>query len=214
MLVKNGSNYIWVHPCHLQPINEIPKIPEIPKNLEIPKTPTTEAQENEQKHYRQLLNNKQSHWVLDTSDSKNEEQENNHNDHNVETAQPQNIEEDTATTNQAYPEFERPPQQNNKNLKKKLVKLRAKAKIKYKVNKNDNLQSAEIISTVGKSSGKNQNWWNVENLLGNQQSLQFENIHHFELQDTNDTTNDPEILEQMSRLSLENTPKSVETSQD
>ena len=44
--------------------------------------------------------------------------------------------------------------------------------------------------------------------------MNFEKIHHFELLDTNDTTNDPELLEQMSRLSLENIPKSVETSQD
>ena len=50
--------------------------------------------------------------------------------------------------------------------------------------------------------------------MGNQQSLNFEKIHHFELQDTNDNANDPELLEQMSRLSLENIPKSVETSQD
>ena len=35
VLVKNGSNYIQVHPCRLQLINE---------NPEIPKTPTTEAQ--------------------------------------------------------------------------------------------------------------------------------------------------------------------------
>ena len=55
---------------------------------------------------------------------------------------------------------------------------------------------------------------NIENLSGNQQSLNFEKIHHFELQDTNDNTNDPELLEQMSKLSLENIPKSVETSQD
>ena len=39
-------------------------------------------------------------------------------------------------------------------------------------------------------------------------------MHHFELLDTNDTINDPQLLEQMSRLSLENIPKSVETSQD
>ena len=77
VLVKNGSNYIRVHPCCLQLINE---------NPDIPKTPTTEAQENEQKHYRQLPNNKQSHPVLDTSDSKDEEQENNHNNLNVETS--------------------------------------------------------------------------------------------------------------------------------
>ena len=43
VLVKNGSNYIRVHPCRLQLIHE---------NPEIPKTPTTEAQENDQKHYR------------------------------------------------------------------------------------------------------------------------------------------------------------------
>ena len=43
MLVKNGSNYIRVHPCRLQLIHE---------NSEIPKTPATEAQENDQKHYR------------------------------------------------------------------------------------------------------------------------------------------------------------------
>ena len=119
MLVKNGSNFIPVHPCHLQFINE---------NPEIPKTPTTERQENEQKHYRQLPNNKQSHPILDTLDSEDEEQENNHNNHHVETAQPQNIEEDTPTTNQAYPEYERPPQLNNKNLKNKLAKLRPKPK--------------------------------------------------------------------------------------
>ena len=76
------------------------------------------------------------------------------------------------------------------------------------------MQSAEIISRAGKSSGKNRNWWNIENLSGNQQSLNFEKIHHFELQDTIDNTNDPELLEQMSKLSLENIPKSVETSQD
>ena len=34
VFVKNGSNYIQVHPCRLQLINE---------NPEIPKTPTTEA---------------------------------------------------------------------------------------------------------------------------------------------------------------------------
>ena len=44
--------------------------------------------------------------------------------------------------------------------------------------------------------------------------MNFEKIHHFELIDTNDNTNDPELLEKMSRLSLENIPKSVETSQD
>ena len=44
--------------------------------------------------------------------------------------------------------------------------------------------------------------------------MNFEKIHHFELIDTNDNTNDPELLEQMSRLSLENIPKSVEISQD
>ena len=76
------------------------------------------------------------------------------------------------------------------------------------------MQSAEIISTAGKSSGKSRNWWNVKNLLGNQQSLNFEKINHFERLDTNDNTNDPELLEQMSRLSLENLPKSAETSQD
>ena len=43
VLVKNGSNYIRVHPCRLQLIHE---------NSEIPKTPATEAQENDQKHYR------------------------------------------------------------------------------------------------------------------------------------------------------------------
>ena len=78
------------------------------------------------------------------------------------------------------------------------------------------MQSAEIrrISKAGKSSGKKQNWWNIENLSGNQQSLNFEKIHHFELLDTNDNTNDPKLLEQMSRLSLENIPKSVEILQD
>ena len=50
--------------------------------------------------------------------------------------------------------------------------------------------------------------------MGNQQSLNFEKINHFERLDTNDNTNDPELLEQMSRLSLENLPKSAETSQD
>ena len=44
--------------------------------------------------------------------------------------------------------------------------------------------------------------------------MNFEKIHHFELLYTNDNTNDPELLEQMSRLSLENIPKSVEISQD
>ena len=44
--------------------------------------------------------------------------------------------------------------------------------------------------------------------------MNFEKIHLFELQETNDYTNDPEHLEQMSKLSLENIPKSVETSQD
>ena len=76
------------------------------------------------------------------------------------------------------------------------------------------MQSVEIISRAGKLSGKNRNWRNIENLSGNQQSLNFEKIHHFELIDTNDNTNDPELLEKMSRLSLENIPKSVETSQD
>ena len=146
MLVKNGSNYIWVHPCHLQLILE---------NPENPKTPTTEAQENEQKYYRQSPNNKQSHPILNTLDSEDEEQENNHNDYNAETAQLQNIEEDTPTTNQACPEYERPPQLNDKNLKNKLAKLQPKTKIKYKVNENDNLQSVEIISRARKFSGKN-----------------------------------------------------------
>ena len=114
VLVKNGSNYIRVHPCCLQLIHE---------NPEISKTPTTEAQENDQKNYRQSLNNKQSHPILDTSDSEDEEQENNHNNYNAETAQPQNIEGDTPTTNQAYPEYERPSQLNDKNLKNKLAKL-------------------------------------------------------------------------------------------
>ena len=77
-----------------------------------------------------------------------------HNDHNVEIAQPQNIEEDTPTTNQAYPEYERPLHRNDKNLENKLAKLRAKTKIKYKVNENDNFQPAEITSRAGKSSGK------------------------------------------------------------
>ena len=128
MLVKNGSNYIQVHPCHLQLIYE---------NPEIPKTPTTEAQENDQKHYLQSPNNKQSHSILDTSDSENEEQRNNHNDYNVETAQPQNIEEVTPTRNQAHPEYERPSQLNNKNLIKQMSRnnikgrkiLRKKAKL-------------------------------------------------------------------------------------
>ena len=44
--------------------------------------------------------------------------------------------------------------------------------------------------------------------------MNFEKIHHFELLYTNDNTNDPELLEQMSRLSLENIPKSVEISRD
>ena len=44
--------------------------------------------------------------------------------------------------------------------------------------------------------------------------MNFEKIRHFELQETNGDTNDPELLEQMSKLSLENIPKSVETSQD
>ena len=113
VLVKNGSNYIRVHPCHLQLIYE---------NPEIPKTPTTEAQENDQKHYLQSPNNKQSHSILDTSDSENEEQRNNHNDYNAETAQTQNIEV-TPTTNQAYTEYKKPSQRNDKNLKNKLSKL-------------------------------------------------------------------------------------------
>ena len=145
VLAKNGSNYNRVHPCCLQLIHE---------NPEISKTPTTEVQENDQKNYRQSLNNKQSHPILDTSDSEDEEQENNHNNYNVEAAQPQNIEEDTPTKNQAYPEYERPLQLNNKNLKNKLAKLRPKTKKIYKANENDNLQSAEIISRAGKSSGK------------------------------------------------------------
>ena len=44
--------------------------------------------------------------------------------------------------------------------------------------------------------------------------MNFEKIHHFELLDTNDNINHPELLEQMPRLSLGNIPKSVETSQD
>ena len=44
--------------------------------------------------------------------------------------------------------------------------------------------------------------------------MNFEKIHHFELLDTNDDINHPELLEQMPRLSLGNIPKSVETSQD
>ena len=48
---------------------------------------------------RQSPNNKQSYPILDTWDSKDEEQENNHNNHNAETAQPENIKEDTPTRN-------------------------------------------------------------------------------------------------------------------
>ena len=114
-------------------------------------THTTEAQENDRKYYLQSPNDKQSHSVLDTSDSEDEEPKNNH---NVETAQPLNIEEVTPTTNQAYPEHKRPSPLNDKKLKNKLAKLQPKTKIKYKVNKNDNFQSAEIISRAGKSSGK------------------------------------------------------------
>ena len=114
VFVKNGSNHIRVHPCCLQLIHE---------NPEISKTPTTVAQENDQKHYRQSPNNKHSHPILDTLDSEDEEQRNNHNDYNVETAQPQNIKEDTPTTSQAYPEYERPSQLNDKKLKNKLAKL-------------------------------------------------------------------------------------------
>ena len=114
VFVKNGSNHIRVHPCCLQLIHE---------NPEISKTPTTVAQENNQKHYCQSPNNKHSHPILDTLDSEDEEQKNNHNDYNVERAQPQNIEEDTPTTSQAYPEYERPSQLNDKKLKNKLAKL-------------------------------------------------------------------------------------------
>ena len=146
VLVKNGSNYFRVHLCRLQLIYE---------NPEIPKTPTTEAQENDQKYYLQLPNNKQSHSIFDTSDSEDEEPRSNHNNCNVETAQPLNIEEVTPTMNQTYPEYKRPSALNDKKLKNKLAELRPKTKIKYKVNKNDNLQSAEIISRAGKSSGKN-----------------------------------------------------------
>ena len=44
--------------------------------------------------------------------------------------------------------------------------------------------------------------------------MNFEKIHHFELLNTNDDINHPELLEQMPRLSLGNIPKSVQTSQD
>ena len=44
--------------------------------------------------------------------------------------------------------------------------------------------------------------------------MNFEKIHHFELLNTNDNINHPELLEQMPRLSLGNIPKSVQTSQD
>ena len=111
VLLKNGNNYFWVQPCRLQLIYE---------NPEIPKTHTTEAQENDQKYYLQSPNDKQSHSIFDTSDSRDEEPRNNH---NVKTGQPLNIEEVTSTTNQAYPEYKRPSPLNDEKLKNKLAKL-------------------------------------------------------------------------------------------
>ena len=51
------------------------------------------------------------------------------------------------------------------------------------------------------------NWWNIKNL-----SLNFEQIHHLEIQGTTEATAESSLPQYMSRVSLENIPKTTETS--
>ena len=84
--------------------------------------------------------------------------------------------------------------------------------IKCKVNEGEKWESAEISYRAANTSEKNPHWWNIKNLSGNAQSLNLEQIYDFEIQQN--ISQESDILQQMSRLSLENNSTDTGASQN
>ena len=61
-----------------------------------------------------------------------------------------------------------------------------------------------------KPQEKNRHWWNIKNLSVNEQSLNLEQIYHFEYNKTSQESD----LQQISSLSLQNIPTDTEALQD
>ena len=49
-----------------------------------------------------------------------------------------------------------------------MKKMKTQNQDKYKVNEDDEVESAEITKTAAKISGENCQWWNIRNLSGNE----------------------------------------------
>ena len=84
--------------------------------------------------------------------------------------------------------------------------------MQYKVNEDDKWESAKIKKRAAKALGKNRHWWNIKNTSGNEQSLNLQQMYDFEMQQK--INPQPDLLQQMSRLSLKNIPTDTETSQE
>ena len=92
------------------------------------------------------------------------------------------------------------------------ITLKPKIKIQYNVNKDDKWKSDKITKKVTKALGKNRHWWNIKNIKSNEESLNLEQIYDFEIQQN--ISPQPDLLQQMPRLSLENVPTDTKTSQE
>ena len=84
--------------------------------------------------------------------------------------------------------------------------------MQYNVNEDDKWESAKITKRAAKALGKNRHWWNIKNISGNEQSLNLQQMYDFEMQQN--INPQPDLLQQMSRLSLKNIPTDTETSQE
>lgn len=196
VLVKNGSIYVRVHPCRLQLVH---------KNYEHIQDISNEKENQSSKTPTKSNDNPST--VLETSDSEDENDQLNlqnrspRGNNNINSIKESNTIESSNLTQE--------------NKASKLKALAPKTKVKYQVNKNDTWESAEITSRAAKATGKNRNWWNIKNPTGQQQSVNFEHIHDFEIQQNKENpTSEPDIIQQMSRLSLENIPANLESSED
>ena len=136
-----------IHPYRLQLINQNNE------NNQDALTPLCISNEND-KHDPQphnKISKNQLHLNIENSDSEDEDPNTRKSTNHHSLNQTINHE----IQSQAYHE------DINSKLKKK------KRKINYKVNEDDEWESAEITKRAAKASGKNHHWWNIKNLSGN-----------------------------------------------
>ena len=72
-------------------------------------------------------------------------------------------------------------------------KIRLHTQFRYKLNPEDTWTKATIISTEGKASGKNCNWWNIGKLDGPLQLLDLRKTTELEILENAETTDSNNI---------------------